>query len=150
MASPRSRPRASCCCLCHCCCLHPDCGRHSCCCWHPLSSSWFTGTGLSAIADVPSVTIGVVDVSAVSFEHAVAGGPAVAFLMFWRSCWSWCPYFSWWLYILDCRMRHITLSDYQTIRLWLLDCKIFLLSNYQDIEYRIGEFKKLSDYRISE
>ncbi len=44
-----------------------------------------------------------------------------------RSCWSWCSYFSWWLYILDFRMRHI---------------------NYRNIEYRIGEFKKLSDYRI--
>jgi hypothetical protein len=26
--------------------------------------------------------------------------------------------------------------------------QFFLLSNCQNIEYRIGEFKKLSDYRI--
>ena len=36
-----------------------------------LSDYW-----LSAIADVPCVTNGVVDVSTVPFEHAVAGGPA--------------------------------------------------------------------------
>jgi hypothetical protein len=57
--------------------LHPDCGRHSCCCWRPLSSRGFPVAGLSAIADVPGVTNGVVGVSAVPFEHAVAGGPAV-------------------------------------------------------------------------
>jgi hypothetical protein len=54
-------------------------------------------------------------------------------------------------------MRRITLSDYQTIRLWLLDCKIFLLSNYQNISnivlansrnYRtIGNRIKASIYR---
>ncbi len=33
--------------------------------------------GLSDIADVPDVTNGVVGVSAVLFQHAVAGGPAV-------------------------------------------------------------------------
>jgi len=38
---------------------------------------WFPVAGLSAIADVPGVTNGVVGVSAVPFEHAVAGGPAV-------------------------------------------------------------------------
>jgi hypothetical protein len=32
---------------------------------------------LSAITDVPGVTNGVVSVSAVPFEHAVAGDPAV-------------------------------------------------------------------------
>jgi hypothetical protein len=52
-------------------------GRHSCCCWRPLCSSGFPVAGLSAIADVPSVTGGVVGVSPVLFEHAVAGGPAV-------------------------------------------------------------------------
>jgi hypothetical protein len=31
-----------------------------------------------------------------------------------------------------------------------LDCNIFLLSNYGNIEYRIGEFKKLLHYRISD
>ncbi len=33
--------------------------------------------GLFAIADVPGVNNGVIGVSAVPFEHAVAGGPAV-------------------------------------------------------------------------
>ncbi len=33
--------------------------------------------GFSAIADVPCVTNGVLGFSAVPFEHAVAGGPAV-------------------------------------------------------------------------
>jgi hypothetical protein len=45
--------------------------------WVLLSSWWFPGAGLSAIADVPGVAIGVVGVFAVPFEHAVAGGPAV-------------------------------------------------------------------------
>ncbi len=63
------------CCLCHCCCWLPDCGRHSCSCWHPLSSWWFPVAGLSAIADVPGVINGVVGVSVVPFEPAVAGGP---------------------------------------------------------------------------
>jgi hypothetical protein len=58
-------------------CLHSDCDRHSCCCWHPLSFWWFPVAGLSAIADVPGVTSGVVGISAVPFEHAVAGGLAV-------------------------------------------------------------------------
>ncbi len=43
----------------------------------PFRSLWFPGAGLSAIADVPGVTIGVVDVSGIPFERAVAGGPAV-------------------------------------------------------------------------
>jgi hypothetical protein len=38
-----------------------------------------SGAGLSAIADVPGVTICVVGVSAVPFAHAVAGGPAVTY-----------------------------------------------------------------------
>ncbi len=37
----------------------------------------FPVIGLSAIADVPGVTNGVVGFSAVPFKHAVAGGPAV-------------------------------------------------------------------------
>jgi hypothetical protein len=49
--------------------------------------------------------------------------------------------------------------NYRTIGLWLSDCNYFLLSNYQNIEYRIGEFKKYrtigyrnkaSIYRISD
>jgi hypothetical protein len=43
----------------------------------PFRSLWFPGAGLSSIADVPGVTIGVVDVSGIPFEHVVAGGPAV-------------------------------------------------------------------------
>jgi hypothetical protein len=46
------------------------------CCWHPLSSRWFAVASLSAIADLPGVTNGVVGVSAVPFKHVVAGGPA--------------------------------------------------------------------------
>ncbi len=49
---------------------------------HDIVSFMFlmvSGAGLSAIADVPSVTICVVDVSAVPFEHAVASGPAVMY-----------------------------------------------------------------------
>jgi hypothetical protein len=38
-----------------------------------------SGAGLSAIADIPGVTICVVGVSAVPLEHAVAGGPAVTY-----------------------------------------------------------------------
>ncbi len=38
-----------------------------------------SGPGLSAIADVHGVTICVIGVSAVPFEHAVAGGPAVTY-----------------------------------------------------------------------
>ncbi len=68
------------CCQRYCCCycLHPDCGRYSCCCWLPLSSWGFPVAVLSAIADIPGVTKSVVGVSALHFEHAVTGGPAVA------------------------------------------------------------------------
>ena len=100
--------------------MHPDCDRHSCCCWRPLSFWWFPVAGLSAIADVPGVTSGVVGISAVPFEHAVAGGPSVAGVpvvtgfsavegILAVACVpadllrSWCPYFSWWLYLLDGR-----------------------------------------------
>jgi hypothetical protein len=34
-------------------------------------------SGLSAIADIPGVTNGVVCISAVPVEHAVVGGPAI-------------------------------------------------------------------------
>ncbi len=40
---------------------------------------------------------------------------------------------------------HITLSDYRNIAIGLY---FFLLANYRNIKYRIGEFKELSDYRI--
>ncbi len=36
---------------------------------------WFPVAGLSAIADVPGVTNGVVRVPTVPFEHSIAGGP---------------------------------------------------------------------------
>ncbi len=49
------------------------------------------------------------------------------------------------LYILDCRMRRISLSGYQTMAIGL---NFFMLSNCWNIEYRIGEFQKLSDYQI--
>ncbi len=43
------------------------------CCWRPFSSWWVTVAGLSAIAGIPDDAI----VSEVSFQLAVAGGPAV-------------------------------------------------------------------------
>ncbi len=39
---------------------------------------------------------------------------------------------------------------YRTIGLWPSDCNFFLLSNYRNMEYRISEFTKLSDYRITD
>jgi hypothetical protein len=67
----------------------------------------------------------------------------IAFLLLLASLQSWRPYFSWWFYILDCTIRHISrLSDYG-YRSVIFFC-------YQNIEYRIGEFKKLSYYRISD
>ncbi len=43
-------------------------------------------------------------------------------------------------------MRHITrISDYRTMAI-----KLLFLFCYKNIEYRIGEFKKLSDNRISD
>ncbi len=44
-----------------------------CFCWRPFSSWWVTVDGLPVIAGVPGVT----SVSAVSFELAVVGSPAV-------------------------------------------------------------------------
>jgi hypothetical protein len=63
---------------------------------------------------------GVVGISAVPFEHAVA--------------------------------IHTGLYNetYFTIGQRLSDCNFFMLSNYRNFEYRIGEFKKVSDYRISD
>ncbi len=101
-------------------------GSHSCCCWRPLSSWWFPVVGLSAaIADVPGVTNCVAGVSAVACVPADPGVP-----------------------ILDVGFTYCTVewdvSDYgyRTVT--------FLLSKYRIIEYRIGKFKTLSDYRISD
>jgi hypothetical protein len=130
-----------CCCLCHCCCLHPDCGRHSCCCWRPLSSWCFPVAVLSAIADIPGVTNGVVGVSAVPFEHAVAGFPVVkgVFAVASVPADPGVHIFT----ILDCRMRRITLS---AIRLSQPDCNFFLQSNYRNtVSYII-----LANYWISD
>jgi hypothetical protein len=81
-------------------------------------------------------------------EHAVAGGPAVECVLAVASV----PAdpvvdilaggFTYWIVERD-------LLHYRTIGLWLSDCNFFLQSNYRNIEYRIGQFKKLSDYRIS-
>ncbi len=51
-----------------------------------------------------------------------------------------------------CVGRHLfwDVLHYRTIGLWLSDCNFFLLSNYRNIEYRIGELTKLLDYRISD
>ncbi len=122
-----------CCCLCHCCCLYPDCGRHACCCRRPLSSWWFLVVGLSVITDVPGVTNGVVGVSALPFEHAVAGGPAVTGFPAVDG-------------VLALAETHYIIG-LSTIAMGLY---FFLLSNYRNIEYRIGKLKKLADYRISD
>ncbi len=65
--------RRSCCCFQSCCCLRSRCCERS---WYCVLLGPY-GAGLSAIADVSGVTIGVVDVSGIPFKHAVAGGPAV-------------------------------------------------------------------------
>jgi hypothetical protein len=41
-------------------------------------------------------------------------------------------------------------SGHRTIVQWLSDCHFFLLSNYRNIEYRIGQLKTESDYQISD
>jgi hypothetical protein len=53
---------------------------------------------------------------------------------------------------LECGAASVVISSetYYTIGLWLSDSNFFLLSNYRNIEYRIGELKKPSDYRISD
>ncbi len=142
-----------CCCLCHCCCLQPDSGRHSCCSWRPLSSWWFLVAGLSAIADVPGVTNGVVGVSAVPFQHVVAGGPAITGFPAVEGILVVASVpadpgvnilvggFTYWV---------VVVLHFRTIGLWLSGCIFFLLSHYWNIEYRIGKFKKISDYRISD
>ncbi len=99
----------------------------------------------SAIADVPGVTTGVVGVSAVPFEHAVASGPAVTGFSAVDGVLAVAsfpadpsvPILAGGL--VECEVLH-----YRTIGIWLLDCNFFLLSNYQNGEYRIAELKKLS------
>jgi hypothetical protein len=46
-----------------------------------------------------------------------------------------------------CDILQYKTIDYRTMAIILL---FFLLSDYRNIEYRIGEFKKLSNYRISD
>jgi hypothetical protein len=75
------------------------------------------------------------------------------FLVLGRSCCCQCPShpcvhilaggFTYW--IVEWGILH-----YWTMGLWPSDCNFFLLSNYRNIEYCIGEFKKLSDYQISD
>ncbi len=149
---------------CHCCCLHPNCGRYSCCClhpncgrysccyWRPFSSWWVTLAGLPAIAGIP----GVARVSEVPVELAVAGGPAVICFPAVDGILTVASIpgdprvpilaggFTYWTVQWD------ILLDYRTIGQWLSDCYFLLLSDHRNIEYRIGEFKKLSDYRISD
>ncbi len=57
-----------CCCLYHGCCLHPVYGRHFYCCRRPFSSWWFSVAGLPVLEFL--VLVGV---SAVPFEHVIAG-----------------------------------------------------------------------------
>jgi len=135
-------------CLRHFCFFHPDCGRHSCCCWRPFSSWWFPVVGVPAIADVP----GGVGVSAVPFEHAVAGGPvvtgfpavdgvlSVASIPVDHGVTSLANGFTY--RTLQCTMRHIRLSDYghRTIIFSAFGISNigFAVSNYQLSEQRLN------------
>jgi len=87
------------------------------CCWRPFSSWWVTVAGLSAIAGIPGDAI----ISEVSFQLTVVGGPAVIgfpavdgiIAVASIPADPGVPIFSWWLFILDGTMRHITrLSNY--------------------------------------
>ncbi len=147
-----------CCCLCHSYFLHPDYGRHSCCCWCPLSFWWFPVSSLSA--RVSGVINGVVGVSAVPFEHAVAGSPAVtgfpavegvlavAFSLL-ICCDPGVPIlagdFTYWI-VGNERYYTSGQSDYSYQTVFFF----WYRTMYWNIEFRIGEFKKLSDYRISD
>jgi hypothetical protein len=46
------------------------------------------------------------------------------------------------------KIINASLIVFLTIRLVLSGCNFVLLLNYRNIEYRIGKFKKLSDYWI--
>ena len=82
------------------------------CCWRPFSSWWVTVAGLSAIAGIPGDAI----ISEVSFQLTVVGGPAVIgfpavdgiIAVASIPADPGVPIFSWWLFILDGTMRHIT------------------------------------------
>jgi hypothetical protein len=111
-------------------------------------------TAVASIADVPGVTKTVVGISAVSFEHAVAGCPdvtgfpavdgvlAVASALADPGVPILAGGFTSWIV-----EKRTTLSDYRTMAIVM---QFFRLLNYQNIEYRIDEFKKLLDYRISD
>ncbi len=126
-------------------------GRHSCCSWRPLSSWWFPVAGLSAIANIPGVTNGVVGVSAVPFEHAVAGGPAVTGFPAVKGILAvdsvpsdpgvhiLAGGFTYWI---------VDELHYRTIGLWLSGCIFFFaikLSKYRISYWRIQETIGLSD-----
>ncbi len=130
-----------CCCLRHCRCEHSNSGRYSCCCWLPSSSFWVTVPGISATTGIP----GVASFSTVPFKLAYAGDPDVTGF----------PAVDGVLAVANCCFTYWTvqgdiLLDYRTIRLWLSICYFFLLWNYRNIKYRIGKFKKLSNYWISD
>jgi hypothetical protein len=46
-------------------------------------------------------------------------------------------------------MRH-NIVDYRTVGRWLSDYNFLLQSDYRNIDFRTGEFEKLSDYRTFE
>jgi hypothetical protein len=86
--------------------------------------------GLPVIAGVP----GVVDFHAVAFVPVAACVPAIAVILATASVHPGIPILAGVLtYCMYCTLRHIRLSDYRKML-------IFLLSNYRNIEYRIGEF----------
>ena len=86
---------------------------------------WFPVAGLSAIAAVPGVPMVLAFLLFLSNMLFLAVMLFLAFLLLMAFLlllvFLLIPlsYFSWWLYILDCRMRRITLSDYQTMAIRL-------------------------------
>jgi hypothetical protein len=107
---------------------------------------------MPAIAGVPDVfTVagvpGVVGISAVAFIPAIAGVPAndsvFAVASFHAN-----PCVPVLLNLVSLRTGTVLYNEtYKATGLLLSDCHFFF---YQNIEYRTGEFEKLSDYRISD
>ncbi len=91
-----------------------------------------TLAGILAVAGGPPV-IGFPAVEGVLAVTSIPAHPGVPILASRFTYWT-----------LQCDI----LEDYQTIGLLLSDCYFVLLSDYRNNEYRIGKFKKLSDYRI--
>ncbi len=104
---------------------HPYCYGSPFCCW---------------CCDVPIVSATVSLPPCCSQLHLQASLLLVASILCWRSC---CCFNS-------CCCFSAVVSGHRTIGLWLSDCHFFLLSNYQNIKYCIGQLKKVPDYQISD